>query len=572
MGEEHRPQHQAVEPPSYDDSPVIVLDNGAFSLKAGLAGQSAPSVSLPNCAALPFGRRVSIGASSGAPTGGAAPSSQHGAAAAGVNYVTGDDICLVPEYFCVRPFERGLLVDAGLEGLIWEKLFSKNYLNVPDTSTMSLLITEHYGTPTNVRYALTQMIFEEFGFQRLVISPAQQLIPVAFTVGQPPQPLSLVSNDSAKSPAPKKPPRRSRTTTANAWNRISCNVIGDFSLPSPPPHVEPPPVEDAARSYCQLVLDVGHQTTWALPMYGELPMEFACLRSDLGGANSSALLKNLLAYRQVNLERNELLVHRIKSEFCFTSLNYMMDLQLARKALPYPSALGMRHTTHLTQRCALPDLNAKDRSALKQLLKPPAPAPTPNYKLADEEALLFEPSVDRPPEMDLRQLMETEEDQQQWTHPEAARSTPKTEIFLGVERIRPAETLFYPADYDLVPRSDPTASAAAPTTTMALPEPHKQCGIAELVERAIFASPPVLQPLLASRILVGGGASATPNFSRRLYLELRKRLPDTWNICIYQQPEPANTAWVGGSVWSSVSGGANYKTFCITRNQYLETQ
>lgn len=77
------------------------------------------------------------------------------------------------------------------------------------------------------------------------------------------------------------------------------------------------------------------------------------------------------------------------------------------------------------------------------------------------------------------------------------------------------------------------ASRQGATTTFEAfqpPKPGKQCGIAEGIERAIFACPPLLQSHMANRILLCGGTSNLPNFARRLYLELRARLPEVVHV------------------------------------------
>lgn len=274
--------------PSKQEAPIIVIDNGSGVIKAGFAGEPSPRHCLLNCTAQPFGKRGSI--------------STPQPCSVSTGFLTGDEIYSVPEYFCLRPHQYGLLMDANLEIMVWEKLFSKSLLNVSDFGSRSIIVTEQFNTPTAVRHLLTQIVFEEFGFERMVISPAQQLVPFAFTAAPESVPIDLWSSSSAVHL-----PTTKRRGTTN-WDPVRSSVMGD-SFNS---RMMGENKSATQESFCQLVVDVGHQTSWVIPMYGELPLEMGALRVDIGGAHASALMKNMLAYQQVNLERSELLVHHVR--------------------------------------------------------------------------------------------------------------------------------------------------------------------------------------------------------------------------------------------------------------------
>lgn len=94
-----------------------------------------------------------------------------------------------------------------------------------------------------------------------------------------------------------------------------------------------------------------------------------------------------------------------------------------------------------------------------------------------------------------------------------------------------------------------TKPSSSTLLTLSPPNPGKQASLAEAIQRSIFSSPPVLQPVLASKILLCGGSTSFPNFARRLYCELRPLLPEVsyfYNVKKKSTVEAAfnNSPWV----------------------------
>lgn len=644
-GERHQEQTCVLETLHPSRYPIIVLDNGSYAIKAGFAGQAAPVLCLQNCAVQPFGRRqggigthlnasAGTGGSSGIHGSHSTSSAGHSASGKHSGLIAGDDIYGAAEYYCLRPFRHGLLLDSELQTFIWDKMFSKPYLNISDRSSNSLLVTEHCNAPAVCRYTLTQIVFEEFGFDHMVISPGQQLVPFSFNVGEPPQQNSF-SESRYQDVAARNKTRRGQHKD---FGSVKSWFVGD---PIPVPSVCP---RELVSPVCQLVVDVGHQTTWIVPLYGETPLEAAIMRIDLGGVHVSSLLRHLLCYRQIDLERNELLVHHIKEEGCTVSLNYLADLRLARSRLSIPSACGPSAVTHLTHRYYLP--NEVQKNMMKRFFKTSRHATLPQYEPdgGDRTPEAFRPVASLPtplPDLISFSAAHEEDDDEadcashqdpaadaklfqhssdnlsttsNWSSQQGYSGAPRGSgpsagvVYMNVERIKPPELLFYPSDYNFADRKPGscgstltsangngsgtlqgiTVSGAAchrdayvapslgghtlsALETLQPPNPSKQCGIAEGIERAIFACPPVIQSRMAERILLCGGSSGLPNFAQRLYMELRSRLPQAWCIRILQQESPAFTTWIGGSVWAASNDSSNYYTFALSRAQYEET-
>ncbi|XP_053993458.1 actin-like protein C08B11.6 [Hylaeus volcanicus] len=587
----HQGQSVVSDAVNNDSYSIIILDNGSYSIKAGFVNQIAPTHIFQNCAVQTFGRRdardhflqntTSLGNT--VQQGNVNLPTSH---ARHNNLFLGDDIYTVPEFLCQRPFDHGLLVNGDLEVSIWDKMFSKQYLNISDYSSHGILVTEHFNSPTTCRYTLTEIIFEEFGFDRVVISPGQQLVPFSFNSGLEPIPISLADTQEGFFTIKQKPKRK---VGGSGFKNLKSWKIGDVSS------------ETTERPPCQIVVDVGHQTTWIVPLFNEIPLETAVMRIDLGGANVSSLLRQFLSYRQIDLERNELLIHHIKEEGCFVSLNYLEDLRLANRIFSKSLSSNIETVTHLTHQYYLFNLNQKEKSSLKRLFKSVRAARIPHYQLNenDTNSPLFSPvetlatsfsdllssnQNDVEPEKEVNH--NTSRSESSWYS-----SDKPPVVYMNIERIKPPELLFYPSDYQLsfpAVRNTSNASIRATLTskksTVAAIDPHKlinntyepftpekQCGIATAIKRAILACPSVTQPYMAQRILLCGGSSCFTNFSRRLYTELRSILPEQWPICIYQQESPSITPWIGGSIWAGIQDSSNYFTFALTRSQYFET-
>ncbi|OEH80198.1 actin-like family protein [Cyclospora cayetanensis] len=96
-----------------------------------------------------------------------------------------------------------------------------------------------------------------------------------------------------------------------------------------------------------------------------------------------------------------------------------------------------------------------------------------------------------------------------------------------------------------------------------------ECGVAELIYRAICKAPIEAQPFLASQIFLVGGSTKFWGFRERLCNDLRAMLPEHWPIHIYQHEDPQHSAWLGASNWAHDDGV--YLQFSVSRQQFLET-
>ncbi|OCH91599.1 actin-like protein Arp6 [Obba rivulosa] len=131
----------------------IVVDNGAYNIKAGIIGadDGTPRI-IPNAVVRSKGDKTT--------------------------YI-GHEITKCEDHSSLHyrlPFEKGYITDWDAQKAVWDGMFSAELLNV-DTSEASLLITEPYFNLSNLQDIYDQFIFEEYEFQSYYRCTPASLIP-----------------------------------------------------------------------------------------------------------------------------------------------------------------------------------------------------------------------------------------------------------------------------------------------------------------------------------------------------------------------------------------------------------
>lgn len=127
-------------------SGVLILDNGAGTVKAGWSNRSQPSVVLPNATA-----KVKKS----------------------MEYLVGkkiDEYLNGSQLIFSRPFDRGYLCNWKSEVDVWTSIFQEQLVCNP--SQTSLLVTEPVLNPTTIQNETNEIVFEYFGFQEYSRRPA----------------------------------------------------------------------------------------------------------------------------------------------------------------------------------------------------------------------------------------------------------------------------------------------------------------------------------------------------------------------------------------------------------------
>ncbi|KAG6813018.1 hypothetical protein H0H92_014756 [Tricholoma furcatifolium] len=143
--------------------PVVILDNGASTIKVGLSSSSgehlAPRI-IPNAVTRSKGDKMTY---------------------------FGHEFENCKDYSSLHyrlPFEKGYLVDWDAQKAVWDGIFSSEVLSI-DTTASSLLITEPYFNLPNIQEVYDQFVFEEYEFQSYYRCTPASLIPYSNLFEQP---------------------------------------------------------------------------------------------------------------------------------------------------------------------------------------------------------------------------------------------------------------------------------------------------------------------------------------------------------------------------------------------------
>ena len=168
-----------------------------------------------------------------------------------------------------RPFERGYLTNITCEVEIWNRLFSKNLMNITP-SDCNLILTEAPFTPSSLQNDMNELIFEDFGFKSSLRRPA-------------------------------------------AWFSAY-----EFSKTIP---------IDTEHPSCCTVIDSGFSFSHAYPFINNKCQKHACKRVNVGGKLLTNYMKEMVSYRYVNLMDNFKIVDQMKKDVTYVSLDFSKDLE-----------------------------------------------------------------------------------------------------------------------------------------------------------------------------------------------------------------------------------------------------
>jgi len=129
--------------------PVVVLDNGGYTCKAGIGGQDMPISVVPNCAIKPKREKRFYVADQ-------------------IN-----DIIDFSQVYYKRPCERGFITDWDLQIEIWDRLF-RHVLKI-DTKEHGLLVSEPVCNLRALSRRMDEVAFERYDFQSYCRVPSPSM-------------------------------------------------------------------------------------------------------------------------------------------------------------------------------------------------------------------------------------------------------------------------------------------------------------------------------------------------------------------------------------------------------------
>nr|CCC93413.1 putative actin-like protein [Trypanosoma congolense IL3000] len=261
-------------------SSVLFVDNGGYTLKALyfpdiLRTDEKPPrvVVLPNC----------VGAASYVGRG-----------------IVGEQLSKLPHFhgFMVRrPVDRGFIVDAALQGYVWEYLLQ--HLAIADERQVELVITVPFAAPKQIGELLHYIVAQRFKFHAVTF--------VSSTF------LSLVASASSD------------------WLCCRCKGTGAAEGKRKRMHPDSKSVGDTGGlTGSGIVVDFGFSSTTVVPYINFLPVRDSIVRIDVGGKLLCNRLKELISFTQVNMAEDGWLVNHIMEQSCYAVLDPLTSLRVAK--------------------------------------------------------------------------------------------------------------------------------------------------------------------------------------------------------------------------------------------------
>jgi len=285
---------------------TFVIDNGAYTMKAGWTTESTTSSPVDNCVVVPN----------------ALVRTRDKHIFTGLELDT--HINDWNEAAFRRPVEKGYIVNWEAERDIWEHSFfepktaKRPELRVTDPKDTTLVLTEAPNALPTLQRNADEIIMEEWqfgGYSRCLgmLCDSAVLDNRCFDD-------ELTFGDFAAS-------------TLNAWNNTP-SIFGDS--------VNVQQHEPAAPADCLLVVDSGYSHTTITPVYRGKPIQRAIRRLDVGGKFLTNHLKDLISLRQYHMLDETYIVNQVKESVCFVSQNFSLDMErtwkgnLNKKTPDYP--------------------------------------------------------------------------------------------------------------------------------------------------------------------------------------------------------------------------------------------
>ena len=220
------------------------------------------------------------------------------------------------EYILARPSQKGLVLDWECQKLIWENgLFvrdksGQSFNVLPEAESSTLVVTIAQFTPNSVKREMLEVLFKDYRFNRVVL---------------------IESTLSAQ---------------------FSPGITSQFT-------------KDDWENPCGLIIDVGFSATTIVPVFNTLPVLKASLRIPVAGRVLNNLLRERLAYLQVDLDDNPLLIQHIKESVCrFAPVSLHDALNDLKRTAPNDS-LGY----------VLPNFSTPSSSFVGRVVETPADVP-----------------------------------------------------------------------------------------------------------------------------------------------------------------------------------------------------
>eukprot|EP01132_Coremiostelium_polycephalum_P000652 gene652-807_t len=259
-------------------------------------------------------------------------------------------------------------------------------------------------------------------------------------------------------------------------------------------------------SPCHLMVDCGYSSTLIAPHFQNSRLNYAIKRFDVGGKLLTNYLKEIVSLRHWDVMNETRLMNTIKERVCFLSLDFLKDLESSRNPSSSPCKIDYM----------FPDFKGNNNTG---------------YIKTNEE--------------NKDQLQQNENKDTEMKDDNAQQQQQQEKVLtLTNERFSVPELIFNPSDVGI-----------------------NQAGLAESIVQSVNSTNPNLHIPLYSNIILLGGSTLFPNFKERLLLDLRKLVPESYNINIYQPEDPILCPIYGGIKFSQQ---ADFHKYSVSKAEYDE--
>ena len=519
---------------------TFILDNGAYTLKAGFAPSSPSSSSLsttitdaqllqschsiPNVIARTKDKRTHIGSALNEPS------------------IQWNDAVFR------RPMEHGQIVSWEAQSAVWDASFFGERVAERDSDVWigdeagetTLILTEAPNGLASLQRNADEVVMEEFGFGGYVRIIGQAL---------------------------------------NAYNDLH-TLFGDTSNPditSTSTLFSPPQPHE-----CLLVIDSGFSNTTITPCYRGRPIQRAIRRLDFGGKHLTNLLREVVSVRHADLSQDLKVVNDLKEDVCFVSQDFEGDMERSWVRAKVPKRLGDERRAQKRELTG-EDGDRGDREDGSEHDQDDE-GDEGDYDAMDVDDHNGRPNGERQNIRNRRGLVvdyilpdfvtrmrgavaqtyssistHTLAQRQRRLHGKlgangngivkthGAESTENI-LTLGNETFTTPEIVFRPLVLD-----------------------SSQPGLTLTILQSLATIPPALQATFLSNVLCVGGTASLPGFTQRLQTDLRASVRDDWPVRVRKMADPVTGTWLGGvrCSWDRTETGV-VRRFGVTREMYEE--
>ncbi|PWY99711.1 actin-like ATPase domain-containing protein [Testicularia cyperi] len=592
----------ASEDPLAGVTEIVVIDNGAHTIRIASVAYPNPSTNLPSAI------RTSTHPNFIARTRSSSSSARRQYIGSSIR----DELNDYAGLYLRQAAQRGIVVDWATQKLIWDHALCQHFQvrSAPRClESKAVAITESYFGFPEAQAATDLLLFEEYGANAIWRTDSASLAA-----------WSDIFDPTAASKGQTQAESRARLSRGGASN----GTEGSSSSASSKKAARGPPLPLHRRPEAIMILDVGYSYCHAVPVIGGELQYHAIRRLDLGGKVLTNLLKEALSFRQLDMMDEFWLVDRIRERTCFVAASVGSRLsahpprttidrlragllssnrsadQWTLEELLILAKFGKRKSriktkqqkqpgSELMVEWKLPDYSStspgaseaeKERARYGHIVRGPNPGSKAQWLRRQAKQTSYDAAfvADLPGQNAHSSSADTAEhdpdDRQNGEEVEPAEDAGDEDesqsLLLENERFSVSETLFNPSAVGL-----------------------EQNGLSQLVAESILALKSgaskadhaaettttrleLAASMIWSNILLIGGLSAMPGLKSRLINDLTPLKPVDVPLVIHQELDPAMSATRAGSILASAPPGSTEHAWLasklLTRAQYEDPQ